>query len=89
MIPKTHDAMILDKNSLNKLLAKNVHDAVLSKYGFVNQTQLSKITGVSQASLGNILRASGHSPSILIVAKIAYALEIPVWHLIHPDLKSL
>lgn len=80
--------MGIDENDINVMLARNLRQQMEMKYGNVNQSELARDASVAQKTISNILareRGPAPSPSLTVVQKLAEALGIEAWQLLHPD----
>ncbi len=80
--------MDYEENDVNVQLAKNLRVAMEMKFGSVNQSELARLAGVAQKTVSNVLareRGPAPSPSLTVVQRLAEALGIEAWQLIHPD----
>lgn len=83
----------MKKWDINYMLAKNLEAAMKRKFdGEVNQSELARLSGVSQKTISNILSAlvatpgeKGHSTTLSKIEPIAKALGVELWELVHPD----
>lgn len=91
---------MMGKMHIAELFARNLRTATEVKYGLkpdgeVNQSALHRDSGVSQKAISNYLSALKpennnfldqiSSPSIMNLAKLANALSVEPWELLHPD----
>ncbi len=77
-----------DENDINVILARNLRTQMEMKYGNVNQSELARAADVAQKTISNVLareRGPAPSPSLTIVQRLADALGIEAWQLLHPD----
>lgn len=88
---------------ISQLFASNLREAMKRKYGLkkngeVNQSSLAEDSHVDQKSISNYLGAlkpdnklnpdALSSPSLVSLAKMAEALGMQPWELIHPDINK-
>lgn len=80
--------------SVVDVLAKNVEAEMTRKYGSPNQSALARDAGLAQRTIGFMLKPESRlplttgkepSPGLAQVAKVAAALNVEVWELLHPD----
>lgn len=90
----------MGKTHIAEIFAKNLERAIANRYelkpdGTANQSALAKDAKVSQKGISNYLTANNpenkdrldeiSSPSILTLYKMAKALHVEPWELLHPN----
>ena len=77
--------MVKNKTSTAECFANNLR--LLMRLSAVNQTELAKMSGVSQKTISNILKGT-QTPTIETADLLAAAFGLEGWHLIMPNLPS-
>lgn len=73
--------------TIRETIARNI--TVLMKINKISQKDLERRSGVSQATISNLLNPNSnvhYSPTAQILEKIAGAFEIKLWQLLIPDI---
>lgn len=78
------------------IIANNVRKAMAEKFdGEISQSLLSRISGVSQKTISNILSIhhasavdlpGSHSTSVKIIEQLAEVFDLEPWMLLHPSM---